>query len=74
MKTLRYLLFFGIAKGSAAEIETQLLIVDRAYSLDISDLMSLLYEIRMMLDSLNKKLVAIATSQTTNYQLKTVAR
>lgn len=51
-----YLQFVGIARGSAAELETQLLIVQKVYRLDVEKELLLLTEIRRMLTVLNQKL------------------
>jgi four helix bundle protein len=51
-----YLHFVGIARGSAAELETQLLLVGKVYGLDLTDEMSLLTEVRKMLTRLSQKL------------------
>jgi four helix bundle protein len=49
--------FLGIAKGSAAELETQLLLCKDLYGKDITTQLRLLYEVQKMLGSLNRKLV-----------------
>lgn len=52
-----YLQFLGIAEGSAAELETQLIIAQKIYPVfDFSFSLSLLEEIKKMLFSLMKKL------------------
>jgi four helix bundle protein len=51
-----YLQFTGIARGSAAELETQLLLAQRLYKLDFTDELSLLNEVQRMLTTLNQKL------------------
>lgn len=51
-----YSRFIGIARGSAAELETQLLLVGQVYSLDVSVELELLTEVRKMLTKLNQKL------------------
>lgn len=51
-----YKQFLGIAKGSAAELETQLLLCRDLYSEDIEKPLNLLYEVQKMLGSLNRKL------------------
>lgn len=48
--------FTGISRGSAAELETQLIIVKKVYGLDINPELELLTEIRKMLTSLSQKL------------------
>lgn len=48
--------FCGIAYGSAAELETQLLIAERLYSLDIAKIRPLLDETQRMLRQLIAKL------------------
>lgn len=51
-----YRQFIGIAKGSSAELETQLLLVKEIYALDVNHLLSVLHEIQKMLYALEKKL------------------
>ncbi|OVE79128.1 hypothetical protein BVY00_01295 [bacterium G20] len=51
-----YLQFIGIARGSAAEVETQLLIIQKVYDLDVEAELMLLNEVRRMLTTLNQKL------------------
>lgn len=51
-----YRQFLGIAKGSAAELETQLLLTQDIYKLDVSAILSELDQIQRMLFSLSKKL------------------
>jgi four helix bundle protein len=46
----------GIAKGSAAELETQLLLAKEIYGLDISVELILLDEVQKMLNAIIKKL------------------
>jgi four helix bundle protein len=48
--------FIGIAKGSAAELETQLLLCNDIYNKNIETSLQLLYEVQKMLGSLNRKL------------------
>jgi four helix bundle protein len=48
--------FLGIARGSAAELSTQLLLVKSLYELDTQALVSELEEIQKMLYSLQSKL------------------
>lgn len=48
--------FLGIAKGSAAELETQLLLCKDLYARNIESEIELLHEIQKMLGSLNRKL------------------
>ena len=52
-----YIQFLGIARGSAAELETQLILVQQIYELDCSDTISQLIVIRKMLSSLVSKLI-----------------
>lgn len=51
-----YRQFLGIAKGSAAELETQLLLTGDIFSLDVSHELSLVHEIQKMLGAMLKKL------------------
>lgn len=51
-----YRQFLGIAKGSAAELETQLLLTGDVFSLDVSHELSLLHEVQKMLGAMLKKL------------------
>lgn len=51
-----YRQFLGISQGSAAELETQLLLIEEIYKLSVSDLLSELSEIQKMLYALIKKL------------------
>jgi four helix bundle protein len=52
-----YKQFIGVAQGSAAELETQLLLCKDLYSKAIKEPLALLYEVQKMLGSLNRKLV-----------------
>lgn len=52
-----YRQFLGIAKGSAGELETQLLIAQDVYGADARALVQQVDEIQKMLFSLSKKLV-----------------
>ena len=51
-----YKQFIGIAKGSAAELETQLLLCRDLYNNDIENPLSLLYEVQKMLGALSRSL------------------
>ncbi|MCB9823292.1 four helix bundle protein [Candidatus Nomurabacteria bacterium] len=51
-----YIHFLGIARGSATELETQLIITSNVYHLDTAGLVDNLTEIRKMLSSLVAKL------------------
>ncbi len=51
-----YYQFLGIARGSAAELETQLLLVQALYNLDTTILIKDIHEIQKMLRSLTQKL------------------
>ena len=51
-----YRQFIGIAEGSAAELETQMLLISELYKIDISSILIKLEEIQKMLYSLSKKL------------------
>lgn len=53
--------FLGIAKGSAAELETQLLLCRDLYQRDTTSQLLLLYEVQKMLGSLNRKLEPITS-------------
>ncbi|MBI2007643.1 hypothetical protein HYS85_00180, partial [Candidatus Saccharibacteria bacterium] len=44
------------ARGSGAELETQLLLIQKIYKLDLAEELSLLTEIRKMLTVLNQSL------------------
>ena len=48
--------FIGIARGSAAELETQLLIVKKVYGIELTAELKLLTEVRKMLTSLSQKI------------------
>ncbi len=48
--------FLGIAKGSAAELETQLLLVQGIYKIQVTSELQLVEEIRKMLGALSRKL------------------
>ena len=54
--TPEYRQFLGIARGSAAELETQLLITRDVYAKNVQNELDLLYEVQKMLSSLIKKL------------------
>lgn len=54
-----YRQFLGIAQGSAAELETQLLLTQEIYKLSVEELLSQLVEIQKMLYVLIKKLVPL---------------
>ena len=51
-----YKQFLGVVKGSAAELETQLLLCRDLYHKDIERPLDLLHEVQKMLGSLNRKL------------------
>lgn len=51
-----YKYFLGIAKGSAAELETQLLLCKDLYDVETTRQLLLLLEVQKMLGSLNRKL------------------
>ncbi len=51
-----YVQFIGIAAGSAAELETQLILVNDIFSIDTAELVNDLNQIQKMLYSLKKKL------------------
>ncbi len=51
-----YIQFLGVARGSSAELEAQLLLTQKIYSLDISDELGLLAEVQKMLRSIHSKL------------------
>lgn len=52
-----YKQFIGVAKGSAAELETQLLLCRDLYGKEVQETLNLLYEVQKMLGSLNRNLV-----------------
>ena len=54
--TKEYRQFIGIARGSAGELETQLLLIQKIYKLDVTKTLSTLTEIQKMLHTLAKKL------------------
>ncbi len=54
--TAEYRHFLGIARGSTAELETQLLITREVYVMNVQQELDLLYEVQKMLSSLIKKL------------------
>ena len=51
-----FMQFLKISSGSAAELETQLLLSDEIYGLKISDALVLLKEVQKMLEALMKRL------------------
>lgn len=51
-----YRQFIGVAEGSAAELETQLLLCGDLYDKEIEIPLALLHEVQKMLGSLNRKL------------------
>lgn len=51
-----YRQFIGVARGSAAELETQLLLAGDIYNISVQAELELLYEIQKMLSVLLKKL------------------
>lgn len=51
-----YVQFLGIASGSAAELETQIIITQDIFGLDSTELLAQLVEVQKMLMSLKKKL------------------
>ncbi len=48
--------FCGIAQGSAAELETQILLIQEVYKIDVADLLNQISRIQMMLTKLRQKL------------------
>ena len=54
-----YRQFIGIARGSAAELETQLLLAGQIYNLFTEDLVESTHEIQKMLSGLHKKLTSL---------------
>lgn len=54
--TADYIRFLSIAKGSAAEVETQLILIQRLYGLDIGRANELLTEVQKMLAVLTQRL------------------
>jgi four helix bundle protein len=60
--TKEYLRFLSVAYGSAAELETQLIIIGQQYeSLSITNAQNLLYETQKMLYSIMEKLSSLNT-------------
>lgn len=51
-----YRQFIGIARGSAGELETQLLLISMLYEIDTTKELAFIHEIQKMLMSLYKKL------------------
>ncbi len=51
-----YCQFLKMANGSAAELETQLLLIQKIYSLEIGQVTSILFEVQKMLTVIIKKL------------------
>jgi len=51
-----YVHFLSIAAGSAAELETQLILCSDVFSSDVSDALSLLEEVQKMLSTMINKL------------------
>jgi len=51
-----YAQFVGIAQGSSAELETQLLLIQDIYKINVSNELSCLTEVQKMLKSLGHKL------------------
>lgn len=51
-----YRQLIGIAKGSAAELETQLLLIRDIYSSEVTSQLELLHEIQKMLGAISRKL------------------
>jgi len=51
-----YVQFLGMARASSAELEAQLLLVEKIYNLDISSELNLLTEVQKMLRALGTKL------------------
>ncbi len=57
--------FLGIAKGSSAELETQLLLATKLYNIDTTQILSDLEEIQRMLQALLNKLSTLASPLST---------
>ena len=53
-----YIQFVGIARGSAAELETQLLLLQKVYGLGLDKELQILDEVQRMLTRLSQKLRA----------------
>ena len=51
-----YVQFLGISQGSAAELETQLLLTNDLFNLEVADLLLITETVQKMLGSLIKKL------------------
>ena len=63
--TKEFTQFIGISKGSAAELETQLLIIQQVYGLEVGKHLEELVEIQKMLHFLSKKLATNHSALTT---------
>jgi four helix bundle protein len=57
--------FLGIAKGSSAELETQLLLVEKLYNIDTGEIVNKLQEIQKMLQSVLNKLSTLHSQLST---------
>ncbi|MFZ1249632.1 MAG: four helix bundle protein [Candidatus Saccharimonadales bacterium] len=51
-----YRQFLGIARGSAGELETQLLLVEKIYKLDVTTTVAIVHELQKMLLVMRNKL------------------
>jgi four helix bundle protein len=51
-----YLHFLSIAAGSAAELETQIILSNDLYKIEVNEVLDLLLEVQKMLSSLHNKL------------------
>lgn len=51
-----YRQFLGVAQGSSAELETQLMLIETIYKINVSEMLELVTEIQKMLYSLGQKL------------------
>ena len=55
-----YVQFLRMASGSAAELETQLILIHRIHKADVQKELAILIEIQKMLESMKKKLLSPA--------------
>lgn len=60
-----YRQFLGIAKGSSAELETQLMLITELYNIDTAQALSKLEEIQRMLQTILNKLSTRTSTLTT---------
>ena len=67
-----YRQFIGMAKGSAAELETQLLLAEAIHQANNQSLRTKLSEVQKMLHSLSKRLHSTPTTKTTTLDPKSL--